>query len=57
MYYMGVWVLMMFIFDYVCFGKLEDVMYYGCFNFGMFFYLVIILFNGVVGIYLVSSIL
>lgn len=55
-YYMGVWVLMMFTFDYARFGRKEDVAYHGRFNFGMPFYLVTFLLNGAVGIYLVSTI-
>ena len=55
-YYMGVWVLMMFTFDYARFGRKEDTAYHGRFNFGMPFYLVTFLLNGAVGIYLVSTI-
>ncbi|MCX4160196.1 MULTISPECIES: cytosine permease [Paraburkholderia] len=55
-YYMGVWVLMMFTFDYARFGRTKDAGYHGRFNFGMPFYLVTFLLNGAVGIYLVSTI-
>ena len=55
-YYMGVWILMMFTFDYARFGKREDQAYHSRFNFGMPFYLVTFLLNGVAGIYLVSAI-
>ena len=55
-YYMGVWILMMFTFDYARFGKREDQAYHSRFNFGMPFYLVTFLLNGVAGIYLVSTI-
>ncbi|WP_206999827.1 purine-cytosine permease family protein [Trinickia mobilis] len=55
-YYMGVWVLMMFTFDYARFGRKEDAGYHGRFNFGMPFYLVTFLLNGAAGIYLVSTI-
>ncbi|NTY38762.1 purine-cytosine permease family protein [Burkholderia diffusa] len=55
-YYMGVWVLMMFTFDYARFGRKEDAGYHGRFNFGMPFYLVTFLVNGAAGIYLVSTI-
>jgi purine-cytosine permease-like protein len=55
-YYMGVWILMMFTFDYARFGRKEDSAYHGRFNFGMPFYLVTFLLNGAVGIYLVSTI-
>ncbi|UVJ42976.1 allantoin permease [Pseudomonas sp. LS1212] len=54
--YMGVWVLMLFTFDYARFGKPEDAEYHGRWNFGMPFYLVTFLLNGAAGIYLVSSI-
>ncbi|WP_186134913.1 purine-cytosine permease family protein [Burkholderia gladioli] len=54
-YYMGVRVLMMFTFDYARFGRREDAVYHGRFNFGMPFYLVTFLLNGAVGIYLVST--
>ncbi|MCR2497837.1 allantoin permease, partial [Salmonella enterica] len=39
-YYMGVWILMMFTFDYARFGRREDARYHGRYNFGMPFYLV-----------------
>ncbi|HEF5873509.1 TPA: allantoin permease [Burkholderia cenocepacia] len=55
-YYMGVWVLMMFTFDYARFGRKADARYHGRFNFGMPFYLVTFLVNGAAGIYLVSTI-
>ncbi|WP_323122097.1 purine-cytosine permease family protein [Burkholderia alba] len=55
-YYMGVWVLMMFTFDYARFGRRADAVYHGRFNFGMPFYLVTFLLNGAAGIYLVSTI-
>ncbi|AOJ39241.1 allantoin permease [Burkholderia lata] len=55
-YYMGVWVLTMFTFDYARFGRKEDAGYHGRFNFGMPFYLVTFLVNGAAGIYLVSTI-
>jgi hypothetical protein len=53
---MGVWVLMLFTFDYARFGKPEDAGYHGRWNFGMPFYAVTFLLNGAAGIYLVSSI-
>ncbi|SEL71826.1 Purine-cytosine permease [Kosakonia sacchari] len=54
-YYMGVWVLMMYTFDYARFGREEDSQYHARFNFGMPFYLVTFFLNGVAGIYLASS--
>ncbi|WJV55395.1 allantoin permease [Prodigiosinella aquatilis] len=55
-YYMGVWVLMMYTFDYARFGKKDDSHYHARFNFGMPFYLITFLLNGIAGIYLVSSV-
>ncbi|PRF84695.1 purine-cytosine permease family protein [Burkholderia multivorans] len=55
-YYMGVWVLMMFTFDYARFGRRQDARYHGRFNFGMPFYLVTFPLNGAAGIYLVGTI-
>ncbi len=55
-YYMGVWVLMMFTFDYARFGREADAGYHGRWNFGMPFYLVTFVVNGAAGIYLVSTI-
>lgn len=54
-YYMGVWVLMLYTFDYARFGKSQDSSYHARFNFGMPFYLVTFLLNGVIGIYLAAS--
>ncbi|MBZ9779955.1 allantoin permease [Pseudomonas sp. REP124] len=54
--YMGVWILMLFTFDYARFGKPDDAEYHGRWNFGMPFYMVTFLLNGAAGIYLVSSI-
>ena len=54
-YYMGVWILMMFTFDYARFGNAR-IRHKRRFNFGMPFYLVTFLLNGVAGIYLVSTI-
>ncbi|RIJ08266.1 allantoin permease [Pseudomonas sp. 91RF] len=54
--YMGVWILMLFTFDYARFGKPQDAQYHGRWNFGMPFYAVTFLLNGAAGIYLVSSI-
>lgn len=53
--YMGVWVLMMYTFDYARFGREEESQYHARFNFGMPFYLVTFFLNGVAGIYLASS--
>lgn len=55
-YYMGVWILMMFTFDYARFGRPADAAYHSRYNFGIPFYLVTFLLNGLAGIYLVSII-
>ncbi|ACS86162.1 purine-cytosine permease family protein [Musicola paradisiaca] len=54
-YYMGVWILMMYTFDYARFGRHEDSDYHARVNFGMPFYVITFLLNGIAGIYLVSS--
>jgi len=51
-YYMGVWVLMMFTFDYARFGRPEDARFHGRVTFGIPFYLMTFLFSGLVGILL-----
>lgn len=53
--YMGVSILMMYTFDYARFGKPRDSRYQARFNFGMPFYLITFLLNGIAGIYLASS--
>ncbi|MEA9391192.1 allantoin permease [Acerihabitans sp. TG2] len=54
-YYMGVWILMMYTFDYARYGKQDDTRYHAHINFGMPFYSITFLLNGMAGIYLVSS--
>ena len=53
--YMGVWILMMFTFDYARFGSRGDVAYHARFNFGIPFYVMTFLVNGLVGIFLITS--
>ena len=53
-YYMGVWVLMMFTFDFARFGKKEDSVFHSVITFGVPFYLVSFVLAALVGIYLVS---
>lgn len=53
--YMGVWILMMYTYDYARFGRVEDATYHAGFNFGLPFYLVTFLLNGLVGIFLAAS--
>ncbi|PIK78940.1 allantoin permease [Pseudomonas sp. 382] len=55
-YYMGVWVLMLFAYEYAKFGKPSDTRFHSKFNFGYPFYFVTIVVNGACGIYLVSSV-
>ncbi len=53
--YMGVWILMMYTFDYARFGKIKDASYHAKINFGAPFYLVAFLLNALVGIFLAAS--
>ncbi|MDY2584423.1 hypothetical protein [Helicobacter sp.] len=53
-YYMGVWILMMFTFDFARFGKKEDSTFHSVITFGIPFYLVSFVLAALVGIYLVS---
>lgn len=54
-YYMGVWILMMYTFDYARYGRREDESYHAHFNFGIPFYLVTFLLSGMAGIFLAST--
>lgn len=53
--YMGVWILMMFTYDFARFGKPEEADYHARINFGAPFYLIAFLLNGLVGIFLAAS--
>lgn len=55
-YFMGVWILMMYTWDYARFGKAEDSDFHARVNFGLPFYLFTFLINGVAGIFLAASI-
>jgi hypothetical protein len=55
-YFMGLWVMMMFTWDYARFGKIKDIKYLSNINFGIPFYLFTYLLNGVIGIFLVATI-
>lgn len=55
-YFMGLWVMMMYTWDYARFGKKEDVKYHSKFNFGIPFYVCTYLLNGIIGIFLVATI-
>lgn len=53
--YMGVWILMMFTFDFARFGAHKDVGYHARLNFGIPFYCMTFLINGLAGIFLITS--
>ena len=55
-YFMGLWVMMMYTWDYARFGKAKDTRYHSNFNFGIPFYVCTYLLNGVIGIFLVATI-
>ncbi|MBP8265025.1 MAG: allantoin permease [Zoogloea sp.] len=55
-YYMGVWVLMMFTFDYARFGREEDAGYHAWFNFGMPFYVMAFLVSGLFGMFMIGTV-
>jgi purine-cytosine permease-like protein len=53
--YMGVWILMMFTFDFARFARPEDEGYHRAITFGWLYYLLTFLVNGLIGILLVST--
>ncbi|KQU01929.1 permease [Rhodococcus sp. Leaf7] len=53
--YMGVWVMMMYTFDFARLGKPEDAKFHGTVTFGWVFYALTFGLNGLIGIYLVSA--
>jgi purine-cytosine permease-like protein len=55
-YFMGVWVFMMYTWDYARFGKPKDSDFHARFTFGTPFYAAAFLFNGIVGIFLAATI-
>ena len=52
--YMGVWIMMMYTFDYARLGKQKDERFHTNITFGWFFYIFTFGFNGLIGIYLVT---
>lgn len=52
--YMGVWIMMMYTFDYARLGKQKDQRFHTNITFGWFFYIFTFAFNGLIGIYLVT---
>lgn len=53
--YMGVWIMMMYTFDYARLGKKKDEKFHSTVTFGWVFYLMTFGFNGLIGIYLVTA--
>ncbi|WP_227471741.1 cytosine permease [Paenarthrobacter sp. YJN-5] len=53
--YMGVWVMMMYTFDYARLGREKDEKFHAHVNFGWVFYAFTFGLNGAVGIYIVSA--
>jgi len=54
--YMGVWVMMMYTFDFARFGKKKDEKYHAYFTFGAPFFVVQMLVSALAGIFLVNTI-
>jgi hypothetical protein len=54
--YMGVWIMMMYTWDYARFGREEDLDFHRTFSFGWVFYVGTLLVNGVIGIFLAQTI-
>lgn len=53
--YMGVWVMMMYTFDYARLGKQQDEKFHASVSFGWVFYAFTFGLNGLVGIYIMSA--
>lgn len=53
--FMGVWILMLYTWDYARFGKSEDVEFHQSVNFGWVFYAFTFVINGVAGIFIANS--
>lgn len=53
--YMGVWIMMMYTFDYARLGKEKDEKFHSHVAFGWVFYVMTFAFNGLVGIFLVTA--
>lgn len=53
--YMGVWVLMMYTFDYARLGRRTDAAFHGTVTFGWVFYALTFGVNGLVGLYLLGA--
>jgi purine-cytosine permease-like protein len=55
-FYMGIWIMMMYTWDYARFGRIEDTRFSGWVTFGPVFYFLTIMVNALVGIFLVYTI-
>ncbi|WP_244907394.1 purine-cytosine permease family protein [Arthrobacter woluwensis] len=53
--YMGVWIMMMYTFDYARLGRRQDQKFHGTITFGWVFYAFTFGLNGLVGIYIMSA--
>jgi hypothetical protein len=53
--FMGVWIMMMYTWDYARFGRESDTQYHENFNFGWAFYTFTFVINGIAGIFLAST--
>ena len=53
--YMGVWIMMMYTFDFARMGREKDQRFHGTFTFGWVFYFFTFMVNGLVGIYVMSA--
>lgn len=54
--YMGMWIMMMYTFDFARFGRREDAKFHGVVTFGPVFYSFIFLVSGLVGIFLANTV-
>lgn len=53
--YMGVWIMMMYTFDYARLGRPADRKFHGTITFGWVFYLFTFAVNGLIGIYVIAA--
>jgi len=53
--YMGVWIMMMYTFDYARLGRPADKAFHGTITFGWVFYLFTFAVNGLIGIYVIAA--
>lgn len=53
--YMGVWIMMMYTFDYARLGRKQDERFHGTITFGWVFYFFTFIVNGAVGIYIIAA--